>query len=251
MNRFLTLISVVGLGLLAACGSEGTTSTESDAATEAPGDQADSSAEQTAPTSDEPAYVVQSGFTTFPAVDETYANMGALVQNNTDADLFFVEVTYTVIGADGTTVAIESSSIDYMPAGEAVATTEWTMTDLTAAMPVTLEVTALAEEGPPSDAVWAELDVTVVDSTVVLDDNGFGSFSGTITNTTDVEAEYYEVGCLVVDPDGSVLGGINGFGDTVAAGETATWSAEGINDFEAFADADGSVSNCRAFLWVS
>jgi hypothetical protein len=251
MKKTSIFLSVLGLGLLAACGSDDNTSSESAVITQAPGDEKDATAEDAGSDSGAPASVTKSGFSTFAAVDETYANMGALIQNNADEDFFLVEVTYNLIGSDGTKIATESSMIDFLPAGEAVSTTDWTMTDLTYAMPVTLEVTVLADEDSGYDNDWAEMEITVVDSTVVLDENGFGSFSGTITNPSDFPAEYYEVGCLVVAPDGSVLGGINGFGDTVEPGATVTWDAEGINDFEVFAEANGSLSNCRSFLLVS
>ena len=247
MKRILTLASVVGLGLLAACGSDDATSSEAAVATEAPDDQSNTPAE--AP--DGLVSVAKSGFSTFEAVGEIRATMGALIQSNADQDLVEVQVTYDFVGSDGTSVATETSTIAFLPAGEAVANSAQTMTDLTNSMPVTVEVTASADEDAGFGFEWAELEVIVADPVIAVDDDDFFSgFSGTVTNTTDITSEYNEVTCLVIAADGSVLGGATGFADTIEPGETATWNAQGIDDFVPFAEADASVSNCRTFIVV-
>ena len=52
---------------------------------------------------------------TFEAIGETWANFAALVQNETDEDLLYVEVTYNIIGAGGSPVANQSSIITTPP----------------------------------------------------------------------------------------------------------------------------------------
>ncbi len=252
MNRLLTLISVLGIGL-AACGSEDATSSNSTVTTKAPSDQSETSVKPPTSVTDGPVSVTQSGFSTYESVGEIRATMGALVQSNADEDLVDVQVTYDFIGADGTSVATESSTIDFLPAGEAVANSAQTITDLTDFMPVTVEVTASAEQDAGFGFKWAELEVTVADPTIAVEQNSsiFSGVSGTITNTSDVTSEYNKVTCLVVDAGGKVLGGISGFADTIEPGATATWNARGIDDFVPFAEANGSVSNCRTFIVVS
>ena len=197
------------------------------------------------------ATVEKSGFVTYEALGETWANVGALIKNNTDQDLFFVEVTYNFIGADGSPVATESSYLDVLPADDSMPTSGSTTTDLTPFMPVTVEVTAFAEEESFFESEWVELEVNVPDPRIVADQYGLGTVSGTVINNTDNPTDFYGLTCLVSAPDGSVLGGAQAFPDTAAPGQTVAWEASGSGDFEAFVAAGAAVTDCRALLTIN
>ena len=275
MSRTALALGAAGLVFLAACGSDGgTTASESATVTEVSRSEttesADSTAEETpdttaaeeapatteadeapatteAPRGGPLASISGSGFVTFEAIGETWANLAALVQNETDEDLFYVEVTYNIIGADGSPVATESSIITTLPAGQAVPTTGTSTTDLTAAMPVSIEVTAFAEEESFFESDWVELEVSV-EPAFVVGEYGLTSVSGTVTNTSDAPTDFYDLVCLVRSPDGTVLGGFQTFPDTAAPGQTIAWESSGSGDFDAFVALGGTVGECSAIL---
>ena len=275
MSRTALALGAAGLVFLAACGSDGgTTASESATVTEVSRSEttesADSTAEETpdttaaeeapatteadeapatteAPRGGPLASISGSGFVTFEAIGETWANLAALVQNETDEDLFYVEVTYNIIGADGSPVATESSIITTLPAGQAVPTTGTSTTDLTAAMPVSIEVTAFAEEESFFESDWVELEVSV-EPAFVVGEYGSTSVSGTVTNTSDAPTDFYDLVCLVRSPDGTVLGGFQTFPDTAAPGQTIAWESSGSGDFDAFVALGGTVGECSAIL---
>lgn len=225
--------------------SSGTAAVDTDAAATTDGESKN----------DEPssglATVEKSGFVTYEALGETWANVGALIKNNTDQDLFFVEVTYNFIGADGSPVATESSYLDVLPADDSMPTSGSSTTDLTSFMPVTVEVTAFAEEQSIFESDWVELEVSVPDPRIVADQYGLGTVSGTVINNTDNPTDFYELACLVSAPDGSVLGGATTFPDTAAPGQTVAWEASGSGDFESFVAAGATVTDCRALLTIN
>jgi hypothetical protein len=274
-NRWRPAMCATGLMILAACGAtDGTTVSESAAVTEETGTDVsspltepvgsasetsvadtdapattDAESQITEPTG-ELASVEKSGFVTFDALGETWANAGALIANNTDEDLFFVEVTFNFIGADGAPVATESSYVEVIPAQDAMPTMATSTTDLTPFMPVSIEVTAFAETDSFFESSWVELDVTVPDPKIVADQYGLGSVSGTVHNNTDSPTDFYSVQCLVSAPDGSVLGGTSAYPDKAAPGQTVAWETTGSGDFEAFVAAGASLTDCRALITV-
>jgi hypothetical protein len=197
------------------------------------------------------ASVEKSGFVTYEAIGETWANVGALIKNNTDQDLFFVEVTYNFIGADGSPVATESSYLDVLPAADSMPTVGSTTTDLTPFMPVTVEVTAFADDESFFESDWVELEVNVPDPRILGDEYGLGTVSGTVTNNTANPTDFYQLVCLVSAPDGSVLGGVSAFPDTAAPGQTVAWEASGSGDFESFVAVGAAVTDCRALLTIN
>jgi hypothetical protein len=259
MNRTALVLGAAGMLFLAACGSDSESSeSESATVTESPRPETTEAEEAPATTEAEEApatteaadsgplaSISASGFVTYDAIGETWANIGALVQNETDEDLFFVEVTYNILAADGTPVATESSYIQVLPAGAAIPTAASTTTDLTAALPVSIEVTTFPEEESFFETDWAELDVTV-EPAFVVGEFGSTTVSGTVTNTTDAPTDFYQVTCLVRSPDGTVLGAIGAFPDTAAPGQTVAWEASGSGDFEAFVALGGTVGECSA-----
>ncbi len=191
---------------------------------------------------------MKSGFSTYEAIGETWASAGALVQNNSDSDLFYVEVTYNFIGADGTPVATESAFLDVIPAGESVPAHGLTTTDLTTAMSVTVEITAFAEEDSFFESEWIELelgpDVTLAEGEYSV------TLTGTVTNPSDAPIDFFELSCLLVTDDGTVVGGAFTFPDTVAPGQTTAWEI-GSSELEG-ALADGATgAECKAFATLN
>ncbi len=127
--------------------------------------------------------IERSGFSTWTNNSgETWASAAALVTNDSDQDLFGTEVTFNFVGADGVPVATESTYVDVIPAGESFPAQLETYTDLTAAMPITIEIVPFAESDSFFETEWIELELG---STTITSDEYFSNVSGTVTNPSD------------------------------------------------------------------
>ena len=194
------------------------------------------------------ASVVDSGFATYEAMDETWATVGALIQNDTDADLFSTEVTFNFLGADGTPVATESSYVEVIPAGEAVPVVGSTTNDLAASLPVTVEITVFAQEESYFDSEWIEMELG---PDVTFEDGEFSAtLSGTVTNPSDVPIDFYKVDCLLVTADGTIVGGVYTYPNTTAPGQTTAWETSG-SEIDAARTAGATGAECRSFATLS
>lgn len=223
----------------------GTESTEAPDETDAP-DQTDPIDESDDAAGDELASIGKSGFSTWiNGSGETRASAAALVTNNTDEDLFGTEVTFNFIGADGTPVATESTYLMVIPAGDSFPVQTETYTDLTAAMPVTVEITAFADPDYFFETDWLELELG---PTTITPDEYSTSVSGTVTNPADEPFDFYQVSCLIVTADGTVVGGASGFPDRVAPGQTIAWEGA-LQDGPI--QAGGVSAECRSIAEIS
>jgi hypothetical protein len=194
------------------------------------------------------ASVVDSGFTTYEIMDETWATVGALVQNNSDTDLFSAEVTFNFVGADGTPVATESAYVEVIPAGEAVPVVGYTADDLTASLPVTVEVTVFAEEESVFASDWIEMELG---PDVTFEEDEYSvTLSGTVTNPSDVPIDFYSLQCLLVTADGTIVGGASTYPNTTAPGQTTAWDTSG-SEVEAARTAGATGAECRSFATLS
>jgi hypothetical protein len=265
-----TIVGVAALLILAACGSESSVS-QSVTVTEAP---TSNPAEQTiatepietteapdnngapeapvAPDNTETEFVGElssiglSGFSTWKnSSGETLASAGAAIVNNSDEDLFYTEVTFNFIGADGTAVATESAYVEVIPAGNSFPALVGTYTDLTAAMPVTVEITAFAETNSFMESEWVEMEVG---PTALVSGEYSTTVTGTVTNPSDEPLEFYPVVCLILNADGNVVGGATAYPNRVAPGQTIAWEAW-VEDGPM--QAGGSVAECRSIATLS
>ncbi|TFH20620.1 MAG: hypothetical protein E4H05_01880 [Acidimicrobiales bacterium] len=194
------------------------------------------------------ASVVDSGFATYEAMDETWATVGALVQNNTDNDLFSAEVTFNFVGADGTPVATESSYVEVIPAGEAVPVVGSTTNDLSASLPVTVEITVFADTDSIFASDWIEMELG---PDVTFEDGEFSAtLSGTVTNPSDVPIDFYTVECLLVTAEGTIVGGAYTYPNTTAPGQTTAWETSG-SEIDAARTAGATGAECRSFATLS
>jgi hypothetical protein len=194
------------------------------------------------------ASVSKSGFATWVADYDktTRASAAALIVNNSDeVDLFGTEVTFNVIGADGTPVATESTYVDVLPAGGSFPTTVDIYTDLTAAMPVTLEITAFADSDSFYKPDWVEMELG---PTTINPDEYFSTVSGTVTNPGNESFDFYRVTCLILNDEGTVVGGASTYPDRIAPGQTIAWDA-GIEDGPIAAG--GVTAECQSIATIS
>lgn len=237
-------------GLLDCLG--GSSDTEAQLDTDTPIDT-EATADTEAPDGGQPsggdlASVVDSGFATYEAMGETWATVGALVQNNTDADLFSAEVTFNFVGADGTPVATESTYVEVIPAGEAVPVVGSTTNDLTASLPVTVEITIFVEEESIFASDWIEMELG---PDVTFEDGEYSvTLSGTVTNPSDVPIDFYSVQCLLVTADGTIVGGAYTYPNTTAPGQTTAWDTSG-SEIDAARAAGATGAECRSFATLS
>ncbi len=192
------------------------------------------------------ASIGKSGFSTWTnGSGETWASAAALVNNNSDQDLFGTEVTFNFIGADGIPVATESTYIDVVPAGDSFPVQTGTYTDLTSALPITVEINAYAEPDSFFETDWVELELS---PTTVNPDEYFTTVSGTVTNPADESFDFYQLTCLIVTADGTVVGGAFTFPDRVAPGQTIAWEAS-VDDGPI--QAGGVDAECRSIATIS
>ena len=196
------------------------------------------------PPSDGPlASVGRTGFVTYEAIGETWASVGAEVTNNTDEDLFFAEVTYNFVGADGTPVATESSYLDVIPAGESVVAVGSTTTNLAAAQPVSVEITVFAEEDSFFESDWVYMEVGP--DVVIGGDDRSPKVAGTVTNPTDKSVDFFSVDCLLVNADGVVVTAVQAYADSVAPGQTTAWDTSG-SEIEGAIAAGATTAECTS-----
>ena len=192
------------------------------------------------------ASVDDSGFATWASGSgEVWANAAALIMNNGSEDLFLTDVTFNYADADGTPVATESTYVNVIPAGESFPVISQTYTDLSAAMPVTLEITAFADPEPFFETDWIELELG---PTTITPDEFFSTVSGTVTNTADEPLDFYEVSCLLRAEDGSIVGGAFTYPDRVAPGQTIAWEA---SVEEGLIEAGAVTAECRSIAELS
>lgn len=185
-----------------------------------------------------------SGYVLFAATDDTWASVAAMVTNHDQADLFFVEVTFNILDASGVPVATESSYVDVIPAGESVPTQAIITQDLTAALPITLEVSAFAERNSFFASPWIELEIG---REVNVDNDDFlTTLSGTITNPGTERVEFVTITCLFLADDGSIMGGTSAYPDTIAPGQIIAWNTVGT-EIAAALEAGARDTECRAF----
>ena len=178
--------------------------------------------------SEEPT-VVDAGFSTYPALDETWATAGAVIANPSSESFAFVEVVFTLKAA-GKPIATETSYVDLLPAnGEAYANVD-IIQNLTAT-PDEIEVTVVTNEdgifSDPEDYPALPLTVTGVSA----DDFG-AKVTGTIKNPTDEVLSSTTISCVMTSA-GKIVGGIAGYADTLAPGGEIAWEA--TNTFEGVA----------------
>jgi hypothetical protein len=196
--------------------------------------------------SDELVSIGKSGFSTWTnSSGETWASAAALVTNETDQDLFGTEVTFNFIGADGTPVTTESTFLEVIPAGDSFPTQIQTYTDLTAVMPITVEITAFAEPDSFFETEWVELELG---PTTITSDEYFSTVSGTVTNPADQPFDFYRIDCLIVTADGDVVGGALTYPDQVAPGQQIAWEAS-VEDGPI--QAGGVAAECRSIATIS
>jgi len=196
--------------------------------------------------SDELASIGKSGFSTWvDSSGETLASAAALVINNSGEDLFGTEVTFNFIGADGTPVATESTYVEVIPAGDSFPAQVDTYTDLTAAMPVTVEITAFAEADSYFETDWVELELG---PTTITPGEYYSTMSGTVTNTADEPFDFYQIACLILTADGSVVGGSFAYPDRIAPGQTIAWET---TVQEGSLQAGGVDAECRSIAALS
>lgn len=196
--------------------------------------------------SDELVSIAESGFSTWTSSSgETWAAAAALVTNDSDQDLFGTEVTFNFVGADGTPVATESAFLEVIPAGDSFPTQIGTYTDLTAAMPITVEITAFAELDSFFETDWIELELGTA---TITPDEYFSTVSGTVTNPADQSFDFYRIDCLIVTADGDVVGGALTYPDQVAPGQTIAWEAS-VEDGPI--QAGGVTAECRSIATLS
>jgi hypothetical protein len=234
-------------------GATDTTASEDEAATSTAGPDETDPTEQTDPvdesdssSSDELASIGKSGFSTWDNGNgETWASAAALVVNNTDEDLFGTEVTFNFVGTDGIPVATESTYVEVIPAGESFPAQIQAYTDLTGALPVTVEITAFAEPDSFFETDWVELELG---PTTITPDDYFATASGTVTNPADEPFDFYEISCLIVTADGVVVGGTFTFPDRVAPGQTIAWEST-VDD--GMIQAGGVSAECRSIAALS
>ena len=194
--------------------------------------------------SGEPASISRRVFSTWTTDSgETLASAAASVRNDSDQDLFGTEVTFDFFGADGTPVATESTTVEVIPAGDSFPAVVRTDTDLTAAMPVTLEITVSA--GPAAESEWVELELGV---TAIAPGEEFATMSGTVTNPSDQPMEGYQVVCLIKTPESNLAGGAFAYPDPVAAGQTIPWE---VTVEAGPMQAGGLTADCRSIATVS
>jgi hypothetical protein len=169
------------------------------------------------------ASIGKSGFSTGTNFSgELRANAAALIVNNSDEDLFGVSVTYNFIGADGIPVTTETDIVEVIPAGGSFPSVVDVGSDLSAAMPVTLEITAFAEADSFFKPEWVEMGIG---TTKITPDENFPTVNGSVTNTADQPFDFYGLRCLLLDAAGAVVGGSYTFPDQIAPGQTIAWNA--------------------------
>jgi hypothetical protein len=196
--------------------------------------------------SDELVSIEKSGFSTWASSSgETWASAAALVSNDSDQDLFGTEVTFNFIGDDGTPVATESAFVDVIPAGDSFPVQIDTFTDLTSAMPITVEIMAFAETDSFFETEWVELEVG---PTTITSDEYFSTASGTVTNPADDSFDFYKIACVIVTADGELVGGTITYPDRVAPGQTIAWEAS-VQDGPI--QAGGVTAECRSIATIS
>jgi hypothetical protein len=120
-----------------------------------------------------------------------------------------------------------------------------TFTDLTAAMPITVEITAFAEPDSYFETEWIELELG---PTTISSDEYFSTVSGTVTNPAEDSFDFYWIDCLIVTADGDVVGGAITYPDQVAPGQTIAWEAS-VQD--APMQAGGVTAECRSIAMIS
>lgn len=205
------IAGVAAAVLLAACGSNAASDSES------------------------PADLTSIGKVGFSTLDSSYS-AGALVVNNSDEDLFFTEVTFNFIGADGSPVETQTDYIEVIPAGSSVPSVVEVYREQSVA--TALEVTAFAEKHSIFETDWIEMEL----GPTTIGPGGLEQqLTGTVTNPADVRIDSfsYSVRCLVVEADGSVVGGTSTLPDGIAPGQTIAWKG--------FFDGPGGVSvECRS-----
>jgi hypothetical protein len=209
-------------------------------------DDTDAAGDSDGTVGDELVSIGRSGFSTWATLSgETWASAAALVTNETDQDLFGTEVTFNFVGADGTPVATESTFLEVIPAGDSFPAQLQTFTDLTAAMPITVEISAFAELDSFFETEWVELELG---PTTITPDEYFSTASGTVTNPADQPFDFYRVDCLIVTADGDVVGGALAYPEQVAPGQTIAWEAS-VPDGPI--QAGGVAAECRSIATIS
>jgi hypothetical protein len=196
--------------------------------------------------SDDLVSIGKSGFSTWTSSSgETWASAAALVTNDSDQDLFGTEVTFNFIGADGTPVATESAFVTVIPAGDSFPAQVEAYTDLTSALPITVEITAFAEADSFFETEWVELELG---PTTITPDELISTMSGTVTNPADDAFDFHQISCLIVTADGDVVGGAFTYPERVAPGQTIAWEAS-VQDGPI--QAGGVAAECRSIASIS
>ncbi|HSP28364.1 MAG TPA: hypothetical protein VLN74_07430 [Ilumatobacteraceae bacterium] len=219
--------------------TEPTDPTDAPVATDVPDDRDGAS-------SGEPASIGRQVFSTWTTSSgETFASAAASLRNDSEQDLFGTEVTFDFFGADGTPVATESTSVNVIPAGDTFPAVVRTDTDLTAAMPVTLEITVSAGLDTAVESEWVELELGV---TAIVPGDDFATMSGTVTNPSDESVEDYQVVCLIKTPESNLAGGAFAYPDRVDAGQTIAWE---VSVEDGPMQAGGLTADCRSIVTLS
>ena len=208
-------------------------------------DDTDAGDDSDTASSDELVSIGKFGFSTWAnSSGETWGSAAALVVNDSDQDLFGTEVTFNFVGADGTPVATESAFVDVIPAGDSFPVQIDTFTDLTAAMPITVEIMAFAEPDSFFETEWVELELG---PTTITSDEYFSTVTGTVTNPADDSFDFYKISCVIVTADGELVGGAIAYPDRVAPGQTIAWEAS-VQDGPI--EAGGVTAECRSIASI-
>ncbi len=198
-------------------------------------------------TSNELASIEQPGFVTYDALGELWASAGAWVVNNSDHPLFYVEVSFNFVAADGTPVDTSTDYIEVIPAGGKFPASATATSDMTANPPTTIEVHAFARDDSVFSTEFVEMTVGGV---VFNPDQYYSTLSGTVTNPSQQSLGSPSVACIVSAADGTTLTGVRSYTDRVAPGQTIAWQTGGSEVDAALANG-ATTADCRSIATVS
>ncbi len=209
-----------------------TTTTEESSDEEETSTTADASSDPTA---------TDSGFSTYPALEETWASAGAVISNPSSEDFAFVEVVFNLKAGD-TPVATETAFLNLVPADTDVYAAVSVIQNLTTP-PDSIEVEVVTDdEGfyDPDDYIAIPLTV----SETVRDEFGLVTVTGTAMNPTDEIVEFGSVNCVLLG-GGTIVGGLITSLDTMTPNAEIAWegsdSIEGVDVDDAKCSADASL----------
>ena len=185
----------------------------------------DEDEEERATTTTEPkeagVEVTESGFSVYrPWDEEIYGTAGAVVKNNGDDVVAFVEVVFTFVDAEGKPLGTDTSFVNAIdPGGVGHAGVE--MVDLPGDA-VGVEVAAVPED---DDDFWEGTVIPIQVESIAPEEYGDGAtIRGVAVNETDDIIDSASVTC-VVRSGGKIVGTATGYVDTIVPGSSVAWDA--------------------------